>query len=159
MANLDQPTGFRPAGEVKQAAPFECGSAVYPGDMVCIASDGQIDAVAAGGAILGCALQYGASGDKILVSIDGSQLYVVNASATELDAQTDIGNVADIVVGTASTLYRISRQELDTTTLSTTSGQLAILGIEPRPDNALGANVDVIVKINENQLKEAFAGI
>ncbi len=35
------------------------------------------------------------------------------------------------------------------------------MGIEQRPDNANGTNVDVIVTINEHQIlgKDAFAGI
>ena len=61
-----------------------------------------------------------------------------------------------------NTTYKASRQEVDSSSIGTGSGgQLVILGIEDRPDNALGAQVDVLVKINENQAmgETDFAGI
>jgi hypothetical protein len=139
---------------------FESGAAIYPGDAVKLSDDGQIDPVAAGQAILGIALTYAsAAGVEVNVSVDPDQLYVVQADETEVDAQTDIGNVADLVATAGSATYLVSRMELDSSSLNTTSGQLLLVGIDKRKDNAFGAQVDCVVKINERQLTNAFAGI
>lgn len=161
MANPDRPCGAKPFGKVKQTVVMQAGSTVYPGDFVKLANDGQVDAAAAAGDIFGVALSYATSGNDILVSCDPSQLYVVQADSTEIDAQTDVGNVADILATAGDTLYKTSRHELDSSTIDTSSAQLLILGIQARPDNVLGANVDVVVKINEHQAigENDFAGI
>lgn len=163
MANADRPSGFKPYGAIKQVAVFESGSAIIPGEFVALASDGQVDAVAAGADILGLALDYAsAAGTKVRVSIDPNQLYVGQADETELDAQTDIGNLCDIVATAENSTYLAARHEIDSSTVGTGSGgQLVILGLEVRPDNAFGAQADIIVKINENQLfgETDFAGV
>jgi hypothetical protein len=160
MANKDNPCGFRPKGTVKEVRVFESGAAIYPGDAVRLSDDGKIDPVAAGETILGIALTYAsAAGVEVNVSVDPDQLYVVQADETEVDAQTDIGNVADLVATAGSSTYFVSRMELDSSNLNTTSGQLLLLGIDKRKDNAFGAQVDCVVKINERQLTNAFAGI
>jgi hypothetical protein len=148
-------------GKVLRANYYEAGSAVYPGDLVALASDGQVDAASAGGTILGCALTYAsAAGTKVLVCDDPEQRYVVQADETEVDAQTDIGNNCDITATGGSSTYKTSRQELDSSSIGTSAAQLTILDIEQRPDNAFGGFVDVIVRINEHQVnKDAFAGI
>jgi hypothetical protein len=162
MANSDYPKGFAPFGVIKKQIVLESGSAIYPGDFVRLASDGQVDPAAAGETILGLALNYcSASGQEVLVSCDPDQLYVGQADETEIDAQTDIGNVCDIVATAGNSTYKTSRQEVDSSDVNTTSGQLLLLGYERRVDNALGGFCDVIVKINEHQGmgKDAFAGI
>jgi hypothetical protein len=162
MANADRPRGFAPYGKVKSANIYEAGAAVYPGDLVALASDGQIDPVAAGSTILGCALSYAAAaGDKVLVSDDPEQRYVVQADETEVDAQTDIGNNCDHLATAGNSTYKASRMELDSSTIGTSAAGLTILDIEQRPDNAFGGFVDVIVRINEHQIagKDAFAGV
>jgi hypothetical protein len=160
MANADRPCGFRPHGKILRANVYESGAAIYPGDAVKLSSDGQIDPAAAGDALLGVALSYAsAAGAEVLVADDPSQRFVVQADETQVDAQTDIGNVCDIVATAGNSTYKLSRMELDSSDVNTTSGQLCILGYERRADNALGTNVDAIVKINEHQLKDAFAGV
>jgi hypothetical protein len=161
MANLDRPKGFEPHGPVKQVAVMEAGSACYPGDMLTLASDGQCDPASAGGRLVGLCLSYAsAAGQKINVSIDPSQLYAVQADETEISSQSLIGNVADIVATAGNSTYKISRQELDSSVAAAGgSQQLVIMGIESQSGNAVGAQVKVLVKINENQLVDAFAGI
>lgn len=163
MANGDRPQGFRPKGEPLQVVELVAGSACYPGDFVAMANDGMVDPVAAGADILGLCLTYASgSGVSVLVSIDPNQLYIGQADETEIDAQTDIGNLCDVVATAGNSTYKISRQEIDSSTIGTGSGgQLVILGVDSRPDNALGTNADVIVKINENQAfgETDFAGI
>jgi hypothetical protein len=160
MANLDRPRGFEPHGEIKQVVVQEAGSACYPGDMVALASDGQVDPVATGAKVLGLCLSYAsASGQKVLVSIDPSQVYAVQADETEVDAQTDIGNCCDITATAGDTTYKTSRQELDSSTIAAASAQLLILSIDTNVKNAAGAQATVLVKINESQLADSFAGI
>lgn len=159
MANRDKPCGARPQGRVRSAQIYEAGSTVYPGDFVRLASDGQVDAAAAGNTLLGVALGYATSGNKVLVSDHKEQRYVLQADEAEIDAQTDVGNSVDILATAGDSTYKISRHEMDSSTLGTTSGQLWICDIQQRPDNAFGANVDVIVKINEAQNVETFAGV
>lgn len=160
MANADRPCGFRPLGNVRNVATFVAGATIYPGDAVILSSDGMIDPATAGSVILGVALNYAASADTVNVCIDPDQLYLVQADETEIDAQTDVGNVADIVATAGDSTYRQSRMELDSSSIAAGgSKQLLLLGVQSRVDNALGAQVDCIVKINEHQLTTSFAGV
>lgn len=163
MANPDRPQGLRPHGEVKQAVRMVAGAAVYPGDAVQLQSDGKVDPVAAGGDVLGVALEYAsADGASVLVSVDPNQQYIVQADGADVDAQTDIGNLVDLLATAGDSTYKTSRMELDSSTIGTGSGgQLAILGVSGRVGNALGAQVDVLVKINEHQAfgETDFAGV
>jgi hypothetical protein len=160
MANLDRPRGFEPKGEPLRANKYVAGSACYPGDAVAIASDGKVDPAAAGGKILGVALNYASADlEEVIVADHPDQLFYVQADETQVDAQSDIGNVCDIVATAGNSTYKVSRMELDSSDVNTTSGQLLILGIEDRPNNALGAQASVIVKINEHQFADSFAGV
>lgn len=163
MANNDRPRGFEPYGDVKQTLKAVAGSKVVAGEFVALADDGKVDAVAAGADIYGLALsRAGADGDEVLLSIHPEQLYVGQASASDIDAQTDIGNLVDIVATAENSTYDAARHEIDSTSIGTGSGgQLVVLGIEERPDNALGEFVDVVCKINEHQAfgEDDFAGI
>ena len=134
MANQNLPAGLQPYGRLLRATEWEAGSACYPGDAVTLASDGQVDPSAAGSAILGVCLSYAsAAGQKILVADHPDQLFLAQASSGAIDTQTDIGNLADIVATAANTVYKTSRQVIDTTTLYTSiSAQVQILNIEPR---------------------------
>jgi hypothetical protein len=160
MANADRPRGFAPYGKLVRASEYEAGSACYPGDIVALASDGQVDPVSTGdNKALGVCLSYAAAaGDKILVADHPDQLFVGQADETELDAQTDIGQTCDITATGGNSTYKTSRMEVDSSTVGS-SKQLIILGIERRPDNALGAQADVIVRINKHQLEASFAGV
>ncbi len=162
MANKDYPQGFRPYGEIKQVAVMESGSAVYAGEFVRLADDGQVDPVTAGATILGLCLDNAtASGVAVRVSVSPDQLYIGQADETEIDAQTDIGNVCDVVATAHDTTYLASRMEIDSSNVNTTSGQLLILGLHKQVGNAFGAQAEVICKINEHQAfgADAFAGI
>lgn len=160
MANPDRPRGFWPVGGVLRVGVYESGSACYPGDLLNLASDGQVDPAAAGALIIGVCLSYASgSGAEVLVADHPDQLVAGQADETELDAQTDIGNMCDIVATAANTTYLASRQEVDSSTVGTGAAQLQILRIERRADNALGTNVDVICRINEHALSGAIAGV
>lgn len=162
MANSDRPQGFRPYGRIKQTLEVTAGARCFPGDAVQLQSDGKCDPVAAGATIYGVALNYAdADGDKLIISCDPEQLYVIQADETEIDAQTDVGNNCDLVATAGNTTYNQSRMELDSSTVAAAAAQLNIVGVMPTVGNALGEFVDVIVRINEHQNfgADGFAGI
>lgn len=163
MANPDRPQGARPYGEVLTVVEMTAGAAIYPGDFVHLESDGLVDPAVAGEDIYGVAMSYAsASGSKVLVSTNPNQLYIVQASGSDIDAQTDIGNLCDILATAGNSTYNLSRHEIDSTSIGTGSGgQLVILALQGRVGNSLGAQADVLVKINENQAfgETDFAGI
>lgn len=161
MANRDKPCGARVYGKLKSATHYVSGAAVYPGDFVKLDNTGRVVAASAGDTLLGVCLEYAsAAGVRVSVSDHPEQLYVLQADEADIDAQTDVGNVADILATAASATYKISRHEMDSSTIATGgSAQLVLMDIEQRPDNAFGATVDCIVKINEHQLVNGFAGI
>lgn len=159
MANQDRPRGFAPHGKVLRQNVYESGSACYPGDLVTLASDGQVDPTSGTGVILGVCMSYASgAGIKILVCDDPEQRFISQADETEIDAQTDIGQTCDATLTAGSSTYKTSRQEVDSSTIGS-SKQLVILDYEYRPDNALGGFVDAVVRINKHQLVDAFAGI
>lgn len=158
MANLDQPQGAVPYGKVVSCGVYESGSAVYPGDFVALASDGQVDAGADSGSLLGVAMNYcSAAGQELRVADHPDQKFIVQAAGADVDLQTDIGQLCDIEATAGSSTYKASRHELDFS--DTGTGQLRLLGIDPRPNNALGEFVDCIVVINAHQLATGGAAI
>jgi len=89
-----------------------------------------------------------------VVPCTGGQLFAIQAdSVSHTEAITDIGNTADFIVGSGNTSTGKSGMELDSSSIGTGVG-LHIMGIVPRPDNAIGDNVEYIVRVNEN----AFGG-
>jgi hypothetical protein len=86
---------------------------------------------------------------------DPNALFEVQSAATGSVVQTVVGNNADTVYSTGSTITGISDVKISGTTAAT-SAQLRIVGISTDPENStLGtgsasANVNLIVKINEH---------
>ena len=85
------------------------------------------------------------------------QLFAVQCSGAF--ALTALGNTADIVVGSGNTKTGISAVELDSSNIGTTKEGLHIVGVVNRPDNTIGTNCDVIVRIAENQYGADATGI
>lgn len=165
MANADRPRGFQPLGEIQETQVATAGGTIRQHDPVVLGAGGTVT-VAVGtegtpGTIYGVALHRASSGDKVLLSVGANQLYIIQADGSEIDNQNDIGQVCDFVNATPSPDFGVSNAELDSSAAGTGgSQQCTIVGIDQRPDNALGANVDCIVRINENQAwKDGFAGI
>jgi hypothetical protein len=154
MANRDEPQGLRPFGVVKRCNPYVAGGAIYPGDLVKKDAAGKVVAGTAGAAAIGvAATKAAADGDEVMVYDDPQQMFAIQVAADEVDAQTDIGLNASIVAGSANTTYNVSGHELDGSTINTTATlELKILRIVPAQGNALGANVDCVVLINNHQL-------
>jgi hypothetical protein len=155
VANLDQPCGAVPHERVLRQRAYKAGATIYPGDIVKLSSDGKLDPVSAGAtAAIGVALSYAAAdGDAVIVADHPDQLFKIQSDSTNPDAQADIGYNYDIVATAGSSTYKISRMELDDNTGVTDSNYpLKLLAIDARPDNALGAFSDCIVKLNNHQL-------
>lgn len=94
-------------------------------------------------------------GMYVNVIIDPDAIYAIQCDDVGSTlAAADIGLNASIIVGSGDTVTGWSGMELDTSTKATTATlELKIIGIEKRPDNALGsANQDAIVVINNHQL-------
>lgn len=160
MANLDRPKGFECKGEPLRINKYTAGSACYPGDLVALASDGKVDPVSAGGEILGLCMSYAsADGQSVSVADHPDQLLFGQASGSEIDAQTDVGQMYDIVATAGNSTYKTSRQEINSASGQDASAQLQLIGIDERSNNALGANVVAIVRINEHQYGDSNAGI
>lgn len=161
MANKDYPQGARPDGQCKRVQEYVAGARVFPGDWVHWESDGKVDPAVASEALLGVALSYAnADGDKVLVSDDPDQKYVVQADGSDIDAQTDMGLNYNIVATAGDTTYKCSRMELDSDTGATDSTlPLRLVGLNEAIDNALGAQADCVVVINNHQLAKVSVGL
>lgn len=162
MANLDRPKGFEPYGKLQHVGVYESGSACYPGDMVALASDGQVDPATAGNPVLGLCLSYAsAAGQQIAVADDPNQQFVAQGDETEFDVQSDIGNMCDLLATAGSTAYKTSRQELDSSTSSASQATFQILSLERGTGNSFGTNAQVMVRVNEHQLAQGsgIAGV
>jgi hypothetical protein len=93
---------------------------------------------------------------KIVADVldDPSQMFIIQNDGTS--AATNYGLNADIVVGTGNTTTGLSANELDTSTITTTAAlNLKIIGLWDVPNNAVGANAVVVVKINEHSYGSA----
>lgn len=153
MANTDVPSGASPKGDCLRINKYVAGGTVYPGDFVKQEDTGKIIVAAATNALFGVAMNYAVTDGELLVSDHPEQLYIVQADEADVDAQTDIGLNYNIVATSGNSTYRASRMELDSNTgADTATLPLKLLGIDAAPNNALGAQVKCIVKINNHQL-------
>ncbi len=158
MANVNRPCGFELKGSPIRINKYEAGSTVYPGDLVTLASDGQVDSATAGSIVLGVAMNYALVGEALLVADHPDQQIIGQVAASEIDAQTDLGNCADITATAGNSTYKLSRQVIDGSSQSgSATAQLRLLSIEDRVNNALGQYVRVNCAINEHQFGPAQA--
>ena len=186
MANKDAAFGLKPIGKIGQNADNNglseydiaaSATAIYFQDPVEILATGTIGVAAAGDTtILGSlngvfftdattskptfANHLNASNTatdiKGFVTDDPYQRYEVQSDNTGASAQTDIGNVADIVYAAGSSPDFVSKVELDDSDLATSDGQLKVIGVSRDPENSdlTSANVNFVVTINEHFLKQ-----
>lgn len=160
MANADIVAGARPYGRLYQMTSYVAESTIYKGDFVKKNANGTVERAAATNAVVGVAMSNAAAAEKVLVADHPEQQFVLQSDDATIDAQTDIGLNYDIVVGTASTTYKRSGMELDGDSGDVTNTRvLRLLAVEPAVDNALGANVKCIVKINVHQNATSVAGV
>ena len=182
MANKDAAFGLRPMGKVGQNRDNQglseydiaaSASAIYFNDPVEILSTGTIGVAAASDALLGSlggvfftdastskptfANHLDASNTatdiKGFVSDDPYERFEVQADGAT--AAADVGLNADIVYAAGSSPDYVSKVELQTSDQKTGTAQLRILGISKDIENneADSANVNLVVLINEHQLK------
>lgn len=155
MANKDMPVGFSPKGAVLRRNSYVSGSAVYPGDAVTLDASGRVASATATQALVGVSGSYAsAAGIEVSVFDHPDQLFVAQGDEAEVDAQTDMNLNYDIVATAGDSTYKQSRMEIDSSTQATTATlPIKVLALEPRVDNALGAQARVICKINNHQLQ------
>lgn len=73
-------------------------------------------------------------------------------------ALTNIGQTVDVIVGSGSTTTGLSGMEIDSSNVGT-GLNLQILGLVDREDNAVGANANWLVRINESVLRGTGTGV
>lgn len=176
MANTNAPQGFKPTrhlgGGVIRAAEYLINTSgttgfndnIGSGDPVILNADGTLEIAAAGGNIFGIfnGCQYLASDGSVQFSRNwvastavktGSEIkayvYTDPMIAYEIQANTaastDVGAVVDFIVGTPNATTGQSTTYADVS--DTTGGQLRVLRLVPRPDNAWGAYAKLEVQI------------
>ena len=182
MANKDAAFGLRPIGKVGQNRDNQglseydisaSASAIYFNDPVEILAAGTIGVAAATDTLLGSlggvfftdastskptfANHLDASNTatdiKGFVSDDPYERFEIQADGAT--AAADVGLNADIVYAAGSSPDYVSKVELDTSDQKTATAQLRIIGISKDIENneAGSANVNLVVLINEHQLK------
>jgi hypothetical protein len=159
MANKDMVKGAEPYGRIYELTPYKAEGTIYPGDFVKKNAAGTVEQAAAGDRLLGVAMNYAAAAAEVLVADHPDQKFTIQGDDATIDAQTDIGLCADIVVASGNATYKRSGMELDASSVATGTAQLKILGIDRSVDNALGANCKVVVRINEHQLADSVDGV
>ncbi len=88
-----------------------------------------------------------------LVSDDPNTIYEMQEDSVGNNMDADmVGLNTDIITGTGSTTTGISGQMLDSSDTGTAAGQVRILGLAKRPDNAIGQYAKWLVRINEQQV-------
>ena len=89
------------------------------------------------------------------VSDDPYERFEIQSDNTTASAQTDVFMNYDILYAAGDSANYVSNVELDDSTLSSTSGQLRVVGVSKDiNNNNLGAsNVNFVVMINEHFLK------
>ncbi len=185
MSNQNAPFGLKPVGKVGSnynsdgVTEYKIASGasgnIFSGDLVKMTNTGTILVAGATdnpvlGVFQGC--QYTDSTGEVVYSAywpngtvasdavafvvdDPNSLFEVQSAATGSVVQTVVGNNADSVYTTGSTITGISALEISGTTAAT-SAQLRIVGVSTDPENStLGTgsastNVNLIVKINEH---------
>ena len=182
MANKDAAFGLRPIGKVGQNRDNQglseydisaSASAIYFNDPVEILAAGTIGVAAATDSLLGSlggvfftdastskptfANHLDASNTatdiKGFVSDDPYERFEIQSDGAT--AAADVGLNADIVYAAGSSPDYVSKVELDESDHKDATAQLRIIGISKDPDNneAGSANVNLVVLINEHQLK------
>ena len=182
MANKDSAFGLRPIGKVGQNRDNQglseydiaaSASAIYQNDPVEMAATGTITVAAATDTLLGSltgvfftdastskptfANHLDASNTatdiKGFVSDDPYERFEIQADGAT--AAADVGLNADFVYAAGSSPDYVSKVELQTSDQKTGTAQLRILGISKDIENneAGSANVNLVVLINEHQLK------
>jgi len=172
MANVDRPNGAVPVRRLDGGACIPANTysvdvtnatAIFIGDFVVMETDGSVAAAGTDAPILGvCTGVYDDYGDltrrhlpattagNIAVQDDPFCIFEIQDDGSGTPAQSWVGANSDIIAGAGSATTGISAHELDATTPVTTTAQLRILRLVPRPDNEWADNARMEVLINEH---------
>jgi hypothetical protein len=189
MANANTPFGLKPVKMHGSGAmtggceifnvPASDATALFIGDPVVKAGSADADGIAtatraaASGTITGVVVgtmdasknptssRAASVNSYVLVCTDPNVVYEVQEDAVGgALAAADVGLNADIIVAAGNAYTHLSGVMLDTSTKATTSTlPLKILGFVQRPDNAIGANAKVLVKINASSEGNLTTGL
>lgn len=163
MANKDKPWGFRPkrpGSARKTEYTVTAAKTVYQGDLLKIVAAGTVEAatVDIGSACIGVASSYQTAGNKVLVYDDPATTFVVQSDTGTATTAADIGATANHVATAGNATTQQSKHELDSSDI-TTGGQLKILKLVDRIDNAWGEHSDLEVLISEHHYNTSGAGV
>jgi len=184
MANVDAAFGFVPIRHLsgngysranKYTITSGLAENIFTGDLVIITADGVITPHTATevnniGVFAGVSYtasdgsyvytQYfptGTTGSDFIAYVYDDPYTVFKVQSAGTPAQTNIGNCADVVAGTGSTITGQSGFEISGT-MANSAATCKILGLYEGPENAFGTNAIMEVLINEHLLKDS-AGI
>ena len=188
MANTDKPKGLVPVryisgGTAQANSDYTIASGynttIAYGDPVKSTGSGKTIALADAGETMRGVFQgvkYRAADGSIVIK----NVWVAGTVATDVEASVfddpnilfsvqadedieagDIGNTADLVAGTYDSAFGTSSYELDSSSVGKGAGVL-IYELEPVAStngNTYGTNANVLVLINEHELKAAVTGV
>lgn len=154
MANINNPRGFSPVNPILRMRYYTKGTAtaMYPGDIVSLATDGKVYLRASGNTTLaGVVVGYKTATDTSVLLYDhpDQQYYIRDDGVSGTLSQASIGNGFNIVMTTGNATFLKSAQALDTNTGSgTTSATLQVKLLGFHPDDTVGKYVRCRVRIN-----------
>ena len=187
MANVVRPHGFVPYRHMlgsqiqANAYPFTVGSgtAMARGDVVKVLADGTVATAAAGDGVacVGvCAgviytdtnnlVHYsdympadttGYTDVTVFVYDDPYIVFEVSCDSTGL-AATDVNATVNHIATAPDATRPLSQQTLDHS-VNSTYLQFLVLGLNPVPNNAWGANASVLVAFNQHRSKASVVGV
>lgn len=96
--------------------------------------------------------------ERYVMVADDPQL-IFEAQLTGTIAATDVGSNAELSVAAGSDITGLSATEVTSTFATTAGHDTQILGIVDRPDNAIGTNAKVLVRLNKHQYTAGATGI
>jgi hypothetical protein len=159
MANTDLANGFHPWGYIYPVSTHSkdaTGSTpIYPGDLVKLESDGNMEIAAAGNRLLGASRDFltgSLAGDTFIYDHPDQKFVGQDDGTGATSAQTHVGNQADHVAGTGSLVTFISAHEVDISSATTVTAGLKLLDIMKRPDVEVTTFTKWICRINEHEL-------
>lgn len=181
MANADRPRGLVPVGTLdgspycsnNKTFPVDSsnGTAIFVGDIIMAETDGNVAPASAGNTqIIGvctgikvdravAATEHpgylpASTAGNVRVETGPNVIYQIQEdSDTSTLAATDRWANANHIAGAGSTTTGVSAHELDSDTSTSGAAGLRILQLVQRADNAIGANADWLVVINEHAFK------
>lgn len=162
MANRDFPCGLKPLGINPKLEYFYASvtTAIFKGDVVAIKSSGRVHTVVTTTGsvdVIGVAAEYSKASNtpavKIGVYTDVNQRFVIQADGATTIGNTNVGELAPLILTTGNTSTGVSKQELDVSSIGSgaTTDPLRIVGFSDDVDNEVGvSHARLIVTLNRH---------